>query len=201
MGKKKGEENPKPEEPKEGCNLLGKPRFKKLENGRFKCVETGHELPAHAREAYTVSKHCRLGLIDAALARSKPPLNMFRQDLLSSRKITASGGYSTSSGPMPVDLNAESEASSGTPTSTFRRPTGSKAAKARAKGKRKGKGEATGSAAHAPVSGDAFAAFGKSYDMRLLLDATVALNSTSDPSTRQMYEERIQMLKSKLGYS
>ncbi|KAL1564247.1 surfeit locus protein 2-like [Salvia divinorum] len=87
MGKKKGEENPKPEEPKEGCNLLGKPRFKKLENGRFKCVETGHELPAHAREAYTVSKHCRLGLIDAALARSKPPLNMFRQDLLSSSKL------------------------------------------------------------------------------------------------------------------
>ncbi|KAG6421725.1 hypothetical protein SASPL_118282 [Salvia splendens] len=87
MGKKKGEENPKSEEPKEGFNLLGKPKFKKLENGRFKCVETGHELPAHAREAYAVSKHCRLGLINAALARSKPPLNMFRQDPLSSSKL------------------------------------------------------------------------------------------------------------------
>ncbi|KAG6386804.1 hypothetical protein SASPL_151978 [Salvia splendens] len=68
MGKKKGQENPKSEEPKEGCNLLGKPKFKKLENGRFKCVETGHELPAHAREAYAVSKHCRLGLIMPSLA-------------------------------------------------------------------------------------------------------------------------------------
>ncbi|XP_047945215.1 surfeit locus protein 2 isoform X2 [Salvia hispanica] len=87
MGKKKGEENHKSEEPKEGFNLLGKPKFKKLENGRFKCVETGHELPAHAREAYAVSKHCRLGLINAALARSKPPLNMFRQDPLSSSKL------------------------------------------------------------------------------------------------------------------
>ncbi|XP_057767062.1 uncharacterized protein LOC130987531 isoform X2 [Salvia miltiorrhiza] len=87
MGKKKGEENPKSDEPKEGRNLLGKPKFKKLENGRFKCVETGHELPAHARDAYAESKHCRLGLIDAALARSKPPLNMFRQDPASSSKL------------------------------------------------------------------------------------------------------------------
>nr|GMD19041.1 surfeit locus protein 2 [Ipomoea batatas] len=68
---------------KEGQNLLGEPTFKKLENGRFKCVETGYELPAHGRDSYARSKHCRLGLIDAALASKKPPLNMFSQDPLS----------------------------------------------------------------------------------------------------------------------
>ncbi|CAI9111144.1 OLC1v1011288C2 [Oldenlandia corymbosa var. corymbosa] len=72
---------------KEGQNLLGAPTFKEIENGRFKCVETGHELPAHARDSYSQSKHCRLGLIDAALANNKPPLNMFRQDPQSSSKL------------------------------------------------------------------------------------------------------------------
>nr|GMD25337.1 surfeit locus protein 2 [Ipomoea batatas] len=72
---------------KEGQNLLGEPTFKKLENGRFKCVETGHELPAHGRDSYARSKHCRLGLIDAALASKKPPLNMFSQDPLSKSKL------------------------------------------------------------------------------------------------------------------
>ncbi|XP_009599493.1 uncharacterized protein [Nicotiana tomentosiformis] len=72
---------------KEGFNLLGKPRFKKLENGRYKCVETGHELPAHARESYAQSKHCRLGLIDAALSKNKPPLNMFDQDPFNRSKL------------------------------------------------------------------------------------------------------------------
>lgn len=72
---------------KEGKNLLGKPKFKKMENGRFKCVETGHEVPAHAKDSYAQSKHCRLGLIDAALARNKPPLNMFHQDPQSRSKL------------------------------------------------------------------------------------------------------------------
>ncbi|THF97057.1 hypothetical protein TEA_020481 [Camellia sinensis var. sinensis] len=54
---------------KEGKNLLGRPKFKKLDNGRFKCVETGHEVPSHAKDSYAQSKHCRIGLIDAALAR------------------------------------------------------------------------------------------------------------------------------------
>ncbi|KAK6129355.1 hypothetical protein DH2020_036906 [Rehmannia glutinosa] len=76
MGKKKGEENPKPSEQKEGHNLLGAPSFEQLENGRFKCIETGHELPPHARDSYADSKHCRVGLIDSALARKKPPLNI-----------------------------------------------------------------------------------------------------------------------------
>ncbi|EYU44853.1 hypothetical protein ABFS82_08G002300 [Erythranthe guttata] len=87
MGKKKGDENPKPSENEEGRNLLGSPKFKKLENGRFKCVETGHELPAHARDSYADSKHCRLGLIDSALSRNKPPLNMFQQDPVSRSKL------------------------------------------------------------------------------------------------------------------
>lgn len=66
---------------KEGRNLLGKPKFKKLENGRYRCVETGHEVPnAEAKAVYCETKHCRLGLIDAALAKKKPPLNMFEQD-------------------------------------------------------------------------------------------------------------------------
>lgn len=72
---------------KEGKNLLGRPKFKKLDNGRFKCVETGHEVPSHAKDSYAQSKHCRIGLIDAALARNKPPLNMFHQDPLVRSKL------------------------------------------------------------------------------------------------------------------
>ncbi|KAH6769189.1 Surfeit locus protein 2 [Perilla frutescens var. frutescens] len=87
MGKKKEEANPKSVELREGHNLLGAPMFKSLENGHFKCIETGHELPAHAKESYAESKHCRLGLIDSALARKKPPLNMFRQDPVSRSKL------------------------------------------------------------------------------------------------------------------
>ncbi|KAK9072505.1 hypothetical protein SSX86_008939 [Deinandra increscens subsp. villosa] len=94
MGKKKNSEskqqpqneNPQ-EQPIEGKFLLGKPKFKKLENGRYKCVQTGHELPADARESYAQTKHCRLGLIDYALARNKPPLNMFNQDPLCRSKL------------------------------------------------------------------------------------------------------------------
>lgn len=90
MGKKKNNEtnqqpqiqNQKDEQQIEGKFLLGKPKFKKLENGRYKCVQTGHELPANARESYAQTKHCRIGLIDYALARNKPPLNMFNQDPL-----------------------------------------------------------------------------------------------------------------------
>ncbi|CAK9161752.1 unnamed protein product [Ilex paraguariensis] len=84
---KKKEEDGDENKDKEGNNLLGPPTFKKLENGRFKCVETGHELPSHARDSYAQSKHCRLGLIDAALARNKPPLNMFQQDPQSRSKL------------------------------------------------------------------------------------------------------------------
>lgn len=72
---------------KEGNNLLGSPTFQPLDNGRFKCVETGHELPAHAQDSYSHSKRCRLGLINFALANSKPPLNMFNQDPLNSSKL------------------------------------------------------------------------------------------------------------------
>lgn len=68
---------------KEGLELLGSPTFKELENGRFKCVETGHELFAKDMDSYSHSKKCRLGLIDFALSRDKPPLNIFKQDPLS----------------------------------------------------------------------------------------------------------------------
>ncbi|KAK4282315.1 hypothetical protein QN277_013710 [Acacia crassicarpa] len=72
---------------KEGLELLGSPTFKELENGRFKCVETGHELFAEDMDSYSHSKKCRLGLIDFALSRDKPPLNMFKQDSLSRSKL------------------------------------------------------------------------------------------------------------------
>ncbi|KAK1383862.1 hypothetical protein POM88_021597 [Heracleum sosnowskyi] len=96
MGKKKqkGQANGNNDETKnevvvkEGENLLGAPKFKKLENGRLKCVETGHELPAHAKDSYAQTKHCRLGLIHSFLKRNKPPLNMFEQDPVSSSKLT-----------------------------------------------------------------------------------------------------------------
>uniref|UniRef100_A0A1J3EK26 Surfeit locus protein 2 n=1 Tax=Noccaea caerulescens TaxID=107243 RepID=A0A1J3EK26_NOCCA len=65
---------------KEGTNLLGKPKYKKLENGRFRCVQTGHELLEKDKEVYSQSKRCRLGLIDHAVSHSKPPLNLFEQD-------------------------------------------------------------------------------------------------------------------------
>lgn len=70
-------------ETKEGSNLLGSPTFTQLENGRFKCLESGHEMLAKDKESYSHSKRCRLGLIDFALANNKPPLNMFKQDSLS----------------------------------------------------------------------------------------------------------------------
>ncbi|KAH9618667.1 hypothetical protein KSS87_001323 [Heliosperma pusillum] len=75
------------ESEKEGKDLLGKPTFEKLENGRFKCKETGHELPEHAIDSYSQSKRCRMGLIDFALTHKKPPLNMFKLDPLNSSKL------------------------------------------------------------------------------------------------------------------
>ncbi|KAJ8767910.1 hypothetical protein K2173_020850 [Erythroxylum novogranatense] len=72
---------------KEGNNLLGSATFTELKNGRFKCVETGHELLAKDMDSYSQSKRCRLGLIDFALANKNPPLNMFKQDPLSRSKL------------------------------------------------------------------------------------------------------------------
>ncbi|CAN0904065.1 hypothetical protein LINGRAHAP2_LOCUS22871 [Linum grandiflorum] len=72
---------------KEGENLLGSPSFSELENGRFKCVETGHEVVDKDKESYSQSKKCRLGLIDHALSNRKPPLNMFKQDPLNRSKL------------------------------------------------------------------------------------------------------------------
>ncbi|GAU29018.1 hypothetical protein TSUD_165360 [Trifolium subterraneum] len=72
---------------KEGNNLLGSPTFKEIENGRFKCVETGHEVLSKDIPFYSNSKKCRLGLIDFALSNHKSPLNMFNQDPLSRSKL------------------------------------------------------------------------------------------------------------------
>ncbi|CAJ2669673.1 unnamed protein product [Trifolium pratense] len=80
------EENVK-EKKKEGSNLLGSPTFKEIENGRFKCVETGHEVLSKDIPFYSNSKKCRLGLIDFALSNNKSPLNMFNQDPLSRSKL------------------------------------------------------------------------------------------------------------------
>ncbi|KAK7395819.1 hypothetical protein VNO78_16390 [Psophocarpus tetragonolobus] len=72
---------------KEGRNLLGAPTFTELQNARFKCVETGHEVLAKDMESYSRSKKCRLGLINFALARNKAPLNIFKQDPLCRSKL------------------------------------------------------------------------------------------------------------------
>ncbi|KAK2661633.1 hypothetical protein Ddye_000207 [Dipteronia dyeriana] len=72
---------------KEGENLMGPPTFTELENGRFKCVETGHELLDKDKDSYSYSKRCRLGLIDFALSHNNPPLNMFKQDPASRSKL------------------------------------------------------------------------------------------------------------------
>ncbi|KAJ8749905.1 hypothetical protein K2173_013820 [Erythroxylum novogranatense] len=75
------------EKKNEGNNLLGSPTFSELQNGRFKCVETGHEVLAKDKDSYSQSKRCRLGLIDFALSNNHPPLNMFKQDPLSRSKL------------------------------------------------------------------------------------------------------------------
>ncbi|KFK25682.1 hypothetical protein AALP_AA8G145700 [Arabis alpina] len=72
---------------KEGSNLLGKPKFKKIENGRFRCVQTGHELLEKDKKVYSQSKRCRLGLIDHALSNNKAPLTLFDQDSSSRSKL------------------------------------------------------------------------------------------------------------------
>ncbi|XP_039124205.1 LOW QUALITY PROTEIN: surfeit locus protein 2-like [Dioscorea cayenensis subsp. rotundata] len=72
---------------KEGSFLLGAPKFTELDGGRLRCLETGHELPAREKESYSRSKACRLALIDSAVAKKKPPLNMFRPDPVSKSKL------------------------------------------------------------------------------------------------------------------
>ncbi|XP_020203752.1 protein FAM133A [Cajanus cajan] len=83
MGTSEGTQNEK----KEGSNLLGSPTFTELGNGRFKCVETGHEVLSKDIASYSHCKKCRLGLIDFALSNQKPPLNMFKQDPLCRSKL------------------------------------------------------------------------------------------------------------------
>ncbi|TVU15581.1 hypothetical protein EJB05_39110 [Eragrostis curvula] len=63
---------------KEGSFLLGQPTWEDAGGGRWRCAETGHELPEREKEAYARSRACRLALIDNAVARKKPPLNAFK---------------------------------------------------------------------------------------------------------------------------
>ncbi|KAJ6821348.1 surfeit locus protein 2-like [Iris pallida] len=72
---------------KEGSFLLGLPKYVEIGNGRLRCSETGHELPAKEAEAYSRSKACRLALIDAAVSKKKPPLNTFKPHPLSKSKL------------------------------------------------------------------------------------------------------------------
>ncbi|KAJ0989465.1 hypothetical protein J5N97_007821 [Dioscorea zingiberensis] len=82
-----GDEKKNEKKEKEGSFLLGSPTFTELGGGRLRCLETGHELPAREKESYSRSKACRLALIDASVAKKKPPLNMFRPDPLSKSKL------------------------------------------------------------------------------------------------------------------
>ncbi|KAG8082386.1 hypothetical protein GUJ93_ZPchr0014g46666 [Zizania palustris] len=63
---------------KEGSFLLGSPTWEDAGGGRWRCSETGHELPEREKEAYERSRACRLALIDHAVSRKKPPLNAFK---------------------------------------------------------------------------------------------------------------------------
>ncbi|CAL5068487.1 unnamed protein product [Urochloa decumbens] len=63
---------------KEGTFLLGQPTWEDAGDGRWRCAETGHELPEREKEAYARSRACRLALIDHAVSRKKPPLNAFK---------------------------------------------------------------------------------------------------------------------------
>ncbi|KAM0847436.1 hypothetical protein ACQ4PT_055015 [Festuca glaucescens] len=63
---------------KEGSFLLGQPTWKDAGGGRWRCAETGHELPEREKDAYARSRACRLALIDHGVAHKKPPLNAFK---------------------------------------------------------------------------------------------------------------------------
>ncbi|CAM0904162.1 unnamed protein product [Alopecurus aequalis] len=63
---------------KEGSFLLGQPTWEDAGAGRWRCAETGHELPEREKDAYARSRACRLALIDHGVAHKKPPLNAFK---------------------------------------------------------------------------------------------------------------------------
>ncbi|KAJ3675301.1 hypothetical protein LUZ60_004343 [Juncus effusus] len=81
--RKNKEEEKKSEVEKEGSFLLGNPTFKKLPGdggGRWRCVETGQEMPEKEKEAYSRSRACRIGLINTFVAKKRAPLNVFEQN-------------------------------------------------------------------------------------------------------------------------
>ncbi|KAL0921337.1 hypothetical protein M5K25_008400 [Dendrobium thyrsiflorum] len=85
-----GESKVKNQKVKEGILLLGSPTFVDLGNGRWRCDETGHDLPANEKESYSHTKACRVALIDAALAKKKPLLNAFQPHPISKSMLVCS---------------------------------------------------------------------------------------------------------------
>ncbi|XP_028556464.1 uncharacterized protein LOC110096740 [Dendrobium catenatum] len=61
-----------------------------LGNGRWRCDETGHDLPGNEKESYSHTKACRVALIDAALAKKKPILNTFQPHPISKSMLVCS---------------------------------------------------------------------------------------------------------------
>ncbi|XP_024536811.1 uncharacterized protein LOC9645660 isoform X1 [Selaginella moellendorffii] len=59
--------------------IVGEPTFVAIVGQRFRCVETGHEMPAAEKEGYGSSKKCRDALFDRALQEGRAPLNFFQQ--------------------------------------------------------------------------------------------------------------------------
>ncbi|KQJ83170.1 hypothetical protein BRADI_5g13520v3 [Brachypodium distachyon] len=63
---------------KEGSFLLGQPTWEDAGGGRWRCAETGHELPEREKDSYARSRACRIALIDHGVAHKKPPLSAFK---------------------------------------------------------------------------------------------------------------------------
>ncbi|XP_078172051.1 uncharacterized protein LOC144566063 isoform X2 [Carex rostrata] len=77
----------KSEQGKEGSFLLGDPTFIEIDSGRWRCVETGQEMPEKEKESYSKSRACRVGLINAAVGNRKPPLNTFEPHPVSKSQL------------------------------------------------------------------------------------------------------------------
>ena len=106
-----------------------------------------------------------------------------------------------------MDLNAEPEGSSDTPTSTFIRPIGTKAAKAQAEGKAKAAASGSAPLQATPLPSTQFVAstikefggFREVYEYRFILDAQNNLHQETDPEKRRRTERMIKIMSQKLN--